>query len=96
MLNKDGSYEFRGFTISPTMVEDIRTYIDHGVDPGNFLSAVICNNLKEAVGRADDADMAALPAFVAFFYNEAPSACWGSLDKMTKYMAAKAVKRTGL
>ena len=45
------------------------------------LRAVICNNLKDACGLADDDNLQNLPAFVAYFYNIAPSACWGSPEK---------------
>ena len=96
MMNTDGSYEFRGFTIDADMLEGIRNYVDHGIEPGSFLSAVICNDLKAAVGAADYRNIRNIPAFVGYFYNEAPSACWGSNEKMIAWMAAKAVARVGL
>ena len=93
MSNADGSYEFRGYVIRPDMMEAVRRYVDHGIEPGDFLSAVICNDLKAAVAHADDGNMANLPAFVGYFYNEAPQGCWGSNAKMVAYMAAKSVER---
>lgn len=94
MLNPDGSYEFRGFTIDADMMEGVRNYIDHGIEPGSFLSAVICNNLRAAVESADHRNIGNIPAFVGYFYNDAPSRCWGSSDKMIAWMAAKAVERS--
>jgi hypothetical protein len=95
MLNHEGIYEFRGYAIGPVMIESIRDYVNHGAEPGSFLSAVICNNLKEAVACADDTNLANLPAFVSFFYNEVPSNIWGTSEKMIRHMAAKAVERIG-
>ena len=39
---------------------------------GRFLTAVVENNLKEAVGRADYVNVRALPIYVKYFYNYAP------------------------
>lgn len=69
-----------------TMVMAIRNYIDHHIEPGSFLSAVISNNLKEAVGRADNKNIRLLPEYVFYFYNYAPSVCWGSTEKMDRWL----------
>ena len=91
-------YRFRDFYIRPDMLEGIQIYIEHGLDPGSFLTAVICNDLNEAVGRADDENLHNLPAFVAYFYNECPAPCWGSRGKMVAWIkgreALKAVEET--
>jgi hypothetical protein len=76
------SYTFNQFEIPDGMMGGITRFIEHGIIPGGFLQAVICNDLKEAVGRADLENMANLPAFVSYFYNEAPAICWGSKEKM--------------
>jgi hypothetical protein len=55
-------------------------------DPGDFLEAVLCNNLKEAVGRADDTNLPALPSLVGWLYNFAPSSAWGSPEKVTSWL----------
>lgn len=86
MMKPDGSYEFHGFTIEPHMVSGIRRYIDERIAPGGFLTAVICNDLSGAVGRADNTNLKNLPAFVGYFYNEAPATCWGSIDKMNAWI----------
>ncbi len=86
-------YEFNGFHIDADMLDGIRNYITHGIEPGGFLTAVICNDLCGAVGRADSRNLPNLPAFVGYFYNEAPSPCWGSPAKMDAWLAAKAEGR---
>lgn len=53
--------------------------------PGDFLWAIITNNLRDAVQRADNYNIHLIPAYVSWFYNEAPSACWGSVEKATAW-----------
>jgi len=84
--DEESAYRFQEFSISPRMMGAIKRYIEHGLEPGGFLTAVICNDLRESVGRADEENMRNLPAFVAYFYNEAPSTCWGSHEKMVAWM----------
>ena len=86
-------YTFREFHISPHMMGGIHRYIEQGIPPGSFLCAIIDNNLKEAVARADDENIRNLPAYVAYFYNEAPGLCWGSPEKVKKWLAMHAAKR---
>lgn len=76
-------------SIPERMMDGIQRYINDGIIPGDFLQAVICNNLREAVGRADDENLVNLPAFVMYFYNEAPGLCWGSKDKMDAWAESK-------
>lgn len=56
----------------------VSRYLEHGISPGHFLTAVISNNLKECVARADCENMRLLPEYVKFFYNCVPGGCWGS------------------
>ncbi len=79
-------YRFRNFYIRENMMESIKAYVEEGRPVGNFLQAVICNDLKEAVGRADDENIQNIPAFVAYFYTETPMACWGSFEKMQDWL----------
>ena len=69
------------------MIGAVRRYIMHGIPPGSFLTAVICNDLREAVARADDDNAAALAGWVRFFYNYAPSGCWGTRERFEAWMA---------
>ena len=80
--NMPEPYKFREFGIPERMRSGITLYINNGIRPGRFLTAVICNNLKEAVMYADDENIRNLPAYVNFFYNHTPGDCWGSEEKM--------------
>ncbi|MBT8489906.1 MAG: hypothetical protein KJN62_02540 [Deltaproteobacteria bacterium] len=85
-------YNFHQFYIPARMGSGIKRYIKNRIRPGDFLSAVICNDLKESCGRADDENMANLPAYVAYFYNYAPSPCWGSKEKMELWLEPETYK----
>jgi hypothetical protein len=75
------------------MIGGIERWIDHGIEPGGFLMAVLCNNLKEAVCQADDTNINLLPAYISFFYNDAPSQCWGSPEKVLAWKLKKEAER---
>ncbi len=79
-------YRFREFYIPDRMMPAIRRYIEEKKCPGGFLTAVIQNNLSDACGRADEENMRNLPAYVVYFYNNAPSACHGSKEKMEAWL----------
>lgn len=59
---------------------------------GDFVRAVLSNDLVEAVGRADAESMAALKAIVQYVYCELPSVCWGSPEKVKAW----AIKHQGV
>lgn len=90
----DALYRFQDFYIPDRMMGGLRRYIDEGIEPGDFLSAVICNDLKEACGRADDENLHNLPAFVSYLYNQAPSQCWGSEERFRDWMRTRLMKLT--
>jgi hypothetical protein len=81
-------YKFRNFYIPERMMGGIERYINDHIRPGSFLCAVISNNLRDACGQADDENMLNLPAFVAYFYNEAPHNCWGSPEELQAWIDA--------
>ncbi len=45
---------------------------------GQFLTAVMDNDLREAVGRGDDNSLAGLKPIIQLLYNYAPGRCHGS------------------
>lgn len=69
------------------MMDAVKRYVINRIPPGSFLSAVICNDLREAVGRADDENAANLSNWVRFFYNYTPSGCWGSPDNFQRWLS---------
>ena len=75
--------------ISPLVLANLTRWISHGVPPGHFLTAVLCNDLREAVVRADDVNLAALPDIVNWIRFNAPPACWGSTQAVNRWRFSK-------
>lgn len=65
--------------------EGLARYLMYGVPTGDFLLAVLSNDLRDAVGRADMENQRGLVYIVNFLYNVAPSAAWGSPDKVAAW-----------
>lgn len=76
------TYRFRGLSIPDYMMDGLTRWIEDAVWPGHFLTAVLQNDLSEAVNHADGENLKNLAAYVGYLYNVAPSACWGSEKKM--------------
>lgn len=64
------------------MREPIARYMMHGVVPGKFLSAVLCNDFFGAVRHADDTNRDRLLDYARFFYNHCPAISYGSPELM--------------
>tara|TARA_Y100000310_G_scaffold241983_1_gene246141 strand:- start:1817 stop:2092 length:276 start_codon:yes stop_codon:yes gene_type:complete len=80
---------------SEAMRAGVERYIEKGVIPGDFLQAVIANNLLDAVRRADSQNIALLPEWARFFWNEAPPACWLSRKSMIDWADAGGLQGLG-
>ena len=68
------------------MVEGVVNYVVHHIAPGDFLCAVIANDLFEAYGRADSTNIHCIYNYVRFFYNYAPAPCWGSREALQAWV----------
>jgi len=82
-------YKFREFHIPDYMMPGLLRYIEYGVMPGHFLTAVLENDLKEAVSQADENNMKNLPAYMGYLYNEAPIGCYGSPEIVSAWVKKK-------
>lgn len=63
------------------MVSGVMLWIMSGIRGGGFLNSIVVNDLAGAMGRADHINKEKIPDYVSFFYNDAPSGCWGSHEK---------------
>lgn len=77
MLN----YEKDGL-IPEHMRGGMKRYFEDRILPGSFLTAVLSNNLKMAVLKADDINIHRLPDYVRWLYWEAPATAWGSPERV--------------
>jgi len=78
--------------VSPDISAAISRYVHTGCEGGDFLTAVIENDLREAVGRADDYNLETIHEIVKIFYNYCPSKCWGSRKKRIAWQTAGGLK----
>jgi hypothetical protein len=85
-MDAESKYRFGEFIIPEYMHDGLRNHIEERTPTGGFLRAVFNNDLKEAVGRADENNMRNLPAYVNYLYNYAPSDCWGSPAKVEAWL----------
>jgi len=68
-------------------------YIGERRHVGQFLTAVLSNDLKDACARADNVCQVHLHSLIFFLYNYAPGDCWGSRDKVTAWLYATSKPR---
>lgn len=67
----------------------MQLYIERAIPPGGFLTAVLSNDLRGACARADDINRHELFAIVSWLYNNAPTPCWGSPERVEKWLQSR-------
>ena len=75
------------------MHESIMGYYEEGWTPGGFLSAIINNDLKEAIIRSDDNNIDRFKQYMMWFYNYAPAGTWGYKGAVKDYLNSLAKRR---
>lgn len=89
-----GIFEVAAFTRLPEYMQDgLRAYVESHRPAGHFLTAVLSNDLRGAVARADAANTAALADYVVWLDNYAPAACWGSRDAVFAWLTTDEEER---
>ena len=71
------------------MRDSLDLYVSERIQPGGFLTALLENNLAQAVGRADHINIELIPIYCSYMYNEMPSNSWGSPEIVTKYLGGE-------
>jgi len=61
--------------MNPHTKVGIDRYVEYGVMPGDFLFAVLTNNLAQSFGRADMENRHDMQEIVSYCYNEIPGDC---------------------
>ena len=75
------------YDILPQHMQDsMQLYIENKIPPGGFLTAVLENKLMESFSTADNINRHRLSDICKFLYNEAPCDCWGSPEKVNKWL----------
>jgi hypothetical protein len=68
------------------MRQGARDYIELGAKPGDFLIAVLSNDLVDAFDRADSTNIERMRDIVVWLYNEVPSTAWGSRERVKAWI----------
>ena len=69
------------------VIDSLDLYLRGGITPGGFLTAVLENNLKEAVNLADTSNLLLLPAIVRYVHRHVPSEAWGSQSIVERWLS---------
>jgi len=64
----------------------LERYAANHVPTGSFLAAVLSNDLFDAVGRADDNNIVALPNIVKWIWSNLPRNCWGDRERVREWL----------
>jgi len=67
--------------------ESLGRYVEHRIPTGSFLQAVLENDLMGAMGQADETSRENLFSICLLVYNEIPSNCHGSPEKVTAWLS---------
>lgn len=65
-------------TVPRDTLNSVADFVMAGTPQGHFLTAVLSNDLRAAVSRADLINRRCLVDLVVFLFNHAPAVCWGS------------------
>ncbi len=69
------------------MQDGARRYVEHGIKPGSFMTAVLSNDFIGAWQRADDVNTAAMHSWAMWLHNDAPRGCYGSPEHVKDWIA---------
>lgn len=76
-----------------TTKKAIDKYVADGTPVGDFVRAVLENDLRGAVCHADEQNLRDLAEIVKHVYNNIPSGCWGSPEKVSAWLEDHAIAR---
>lgn len=64
----------------------LERYLNNGIMPGSFLTAVLEDSLSGAFGQADMSNSANMKNIIGYVYNHMPSNSWGSREIVNQYL----------
>lgn len=73
--------------------EALKRYVEEGIPTGDFLYAMLTNDLFGAIGRADSQNSRALKDICGFVYNEIPSTAWHTDEAVKQWIEHQGLKK---
>ena len=71
-----------------SIASSLDLYVNHGIETGSFLRAVLANDLFRAVQLADTCNIHQIPNIVKAIYNELPYNVYGSYEAVGNHLAS--------
>ena len=72
--------------IPPAILTGIQNYVLYGHSTGDFLYAVLSNDLFGAIGRADEDSLAAIKYIIQYLNGYIPASVHGSWDNVKRHL----------
>ena len=76
------------------MIGGLMRYINSGIQPGDFLQAVLKNNLMDAFSMADETNGRMMREWARWLYNYAPSQSFGSTQRYAEWISHRGLLGT--
>lgn len=81
-------YHFVNNGLPAYMFDGLWRYYWDGIPPGSFMFNLLGDSLSRAVMYADDNNVQCLKDWSVFIYNHVDSNCWGSDEKVRRWIEA--------
>lgn len=65
----------------------VQRYVENRLEPGGFMRALLCNDLRGAVSRADGTNVARIPHWVVWLEENMPRGSWGSPEAYESWIS---------
>ena len=85
-------FDWNGKIIPGYMIDPLARYIEEGQGVGDFLGAVLSNDLLKTYTHADESNKKVIEAYVGYLYNYAPAGCYGSGIQFLAWIAVGGLK----
>ncbi len=85
-LYLEKKFDANGDLLPDHMHQAMKMFLFDRIEPGSFLTAVLCNDLRGAIGRADHINKRKICDIVSFCMNVLPAVAWGSEDRVRSWL----------
>ena len=68
------------------MRDGAELYVEQGIEPGDFMLVILCNDLVGACERADSVNLHRLVAWATWLKWECPHSAWGNKSKVADWV----------